>query len=45
MNLVSEYLIVNIEEEIATDGRFTGGKGANLAKLFHILEGVMFRML
>lgn len=37
MNLVSENLIVNIEEKIATDGRFTGGKGANLAKLFHIL--------
>jgi pyruvate,water dikinase len=37
MDLVSEHLIVNIEEEIATDGRFTGGKGANLAKLFHIL--------
>ncbi|PVX25966.1 MAG: hypothetical protein CW691_02720 [Candidatus Bathyarchaeum sp.] len=37
MNLVSEHLIVNIEEEIAADGRFTGGKGANLAKLFHIL--------
>jgi pyruvate,water dikinase len=37
MNLVSENLIVNIEEEIAADGRFTGGKGANLAKLFHIL--------
>jgi pyruvate,water dikinase len=35
--LVSENLIVNIEEEIAADGRFTGGKGANLAKLFHIL--------
>ena len=30
-------LIVNIEEKIAIDGRFTGGKGANLAKLFHIL--------
>jgi phosphoenolpyruvate synthase/pyruvate phosphate dikinase len=37
MNLVSEHLIVNIEEEIAADGQFTGGKGANLAKLFHIL--------
>ncbi len=37
MNLVSENLIVNIEEKIAADGRFTGGKGANLAKLFHIL--------
>jgi pyruvate,water dikinase len=37
VNLVSENLIVNIEEKIATDGRFTGGKGANLAKLFHIL--------
>jgi len=37
INLVSENLIVNIEEKIATDGRFTGGKGANLAKLFHIL--------
>jgi pyruvate,water dikinase len=35
--LVSENLIVNIEEKIATDGRFTGGKGSNLAKLFHIL--------
>jgi pyruvate,water dikinase len=35
--LVSENLIVNIEEEIATDGRYTGGKGSNLAKLFHIL--------
>jgi pyruvate,water dikinase len=35
--LVSENLIVNIEEKIAVDGRFTGGKGANLAKLFHIL--------
>jgi pyruvate,water dikinase len=35
--LASEHLIVNIEQEIATDGRFTGGKGANLAKLFHIL--------
>ena len=35
--MVSENLIVNIEEKIATDGRFTGGKGANLAKLFHIL--------
>ncbi|HSQ52908.1 MAG TPA: PEP/pyruvate-binding domain-containing protein, partial [Acidobacteriota bacterium] len=30
-------MIVNIEEEIAADGRYTGGKGANLAKLFHIL--------
>ena len=37
MNLVSENLIVNIEEEIAAEGRYTGGKGANLAKLFHIL--------
>jgi len=37
MNLVSENLIVNIEEEIAADGRFTGGKGSSLAKLFHIL--------
>jgi pyruvate,water dikinase len=37
MNLVSENLIVNIEEEIATDGRFTGGKGSSLAKLFHVL--------
>jgi pyruvate,water dikinase len=37
MNLVSENLIVNIEEKIAADGRYTGGKGANLAKLFHIL--------
>ena len=37
MNVVSENLIVNIEEEIAADGRYTGGKGANLAKLFHIL--------
>ena len=37
MKLVSENLIVNIEEKIAADGRFTGGKGANLAKLFHIL--------
>ncbi|MEJ2105608.1 MAG: PEP/pyruvate-binding domain-containing protein [Ignavibacteriaceae bacterium] len=37
MNLTSKPLIVNIEEDIATDGRFTGGKGANLAKLFHIL--------
>lgn len=37
MNLVSENLIVNIEEDIAADGRFTGGKGANLAKLFRIL--------
>ncbi len=37
MNLTSEPLIVNIEEDIAADGRFTGGKGANLAKLFHIL--------
>jgi pyruvate,water dikinase len=37
MNLVSENLIVNIEEKIAADGRFTGGKGANLAKLFQIL--------
>ncbi|HDQ06163.1 MAG TPA: hypothetical protein ENN36_05515 [Candidatus Bathyarchaeota archaeon] len=37
MNLVSENLIVNIEEKIAADGKFTGGKGANLAKLFHIL--------
>ncbi|MBT8172008.1 hypothetical protein KJN74_03970, partial [Candidatus Bathyarchaeota archaeon] len=35
--MVSENLIVNIEEEIAVDGRYTGGKGANLAKLFHIL--------
>jgi len=35
--LVSENLIVNIEEDIAADGRFTGGKGANLAKLFRIL--------
>jgi pyruvate,water dikinase len=35
--LISENLIVNIEEKIAADGRFTGGKGANLAKLFHIL--------
>jgi len=37
MNLVSENLIVNIEEKIAADGRFTGGKGSSLAKLFHIL--------
>ena len=37
MNLVSENLIVNIEEDIAADGRFTGGKGANLAKLFRLL--------
>jgi len=37
MNLVSENLIVNIEEKIAADGRFTGGKGASLAKLFHLL--------
>ncbi len=37
MNLTSEPLIVNIEEDIAADGRLTGGKGANLAKLFHIL--------
>ena len=36
-NLISKNLIVNIEEEIAADGRFTGGKGANLAKLFQIL--------
>ena len=35
--MTSEPLIVNIEEDIAADGRFTGGKGANLAKLFHIL--------
>ena len=35
--MVSENLIVNIEEEIAAEGRYTGGKGANLAKLFHIL--------
>ena len=33
----SDNLIVNIEEEIAADGQFTGGKGANLAKLFQIL--------
>jgi pyruvate,water dikinase len=37
MNLVSENLIVNIEEDIAADGRFTGGKGSSLAKLFHVL--------
>jgi pyruvate,water dikinase len=37
MSLVTENLIVNIEEEIAADGKYTGGKGANLAKLFHIL--------
>ncbi len=36
-NLISENLIVNIEEDIAADGRFTGGKGSSLAKLFHIL--------
>jgi len=35
--LVSENLIVNIEEDIAADVRFTGGKGANLAKLFRLL--------
>jgi pyruvate,water dikinase len=35
--LVSKNLIVNIEENIATNGKFTGGKGANLAKLFNIL--------
>ena len=35
--MTSEPLIVNIEEDIAADGRFTGGKGANLAKLFRIL--------
>jgi pyruvate,water dikinase len=35
--LVSENLIVNIEEDIAADGKFTGGKGSSLAKLFHIL--------
>ncbi len=37
MKLVSENLIVNIEEKIAAEGRFTGGKGSSLAKLFHIL--------
>jgi pyruvate,water dikinase len=37
LNLTSEPLIVNIEEDIAAEGRLTGGKGANLAKLFHIL--------
>jgi len=37
MNLVSENLIVNIDEDIAADGRFTGGKGSSLAKLFHLL--------
>jgi pyruvate,water dikinase len=37
MKLVSENLIVNIEEDIAADGRFTGGKGSSLAKLFHVL--------
>jgi pyruvate,water dikinase len=35
--LISDNLIVNIEESIAADGRFTGGKGSNLARLFHIL--------
>lgn len=35
--MISENLIVNIEEDIAADGRFTGGKGSSLAKLFHIL--------
>ncbi|MCW4034929.1 MAG: PEP-utilizing enzyme [Candidatus Bathyarchaeota archaeon] len=35
--MTSKPLIVNIEEEIATDGRYTGGKGSSLAKLFHIL--------
>ena len=35
--MTSENLIVNIEEKIAADGRFTGGKGSSLAKLFHIL--------
>ena len=35
--MVSENLIVNIEEKIAVEGSLTGGKGSNLAKLFHIL--------
>ncbi len=35
--MFSENLIVNIEEKIAADGKFTGGKGSNLAKLFHML--------
>jgi len=35
--LVSENLIVGMEEAIASDGRYTGGKGASLAKLFNIL--------
>ena len=35
--MVSHNLIVNIEEKIAANGRFTGGKGANLARLFHVL--------
>ena len=35
--MASENLVVNIEERIAADGRFLGGKGADLAKLFHIL--------
>ena len=37
IDLVSENLIVNIEEDVAVDGSLTGGKGSNLAKLFHIL--------
>ena len=35
--MASENLVVNIEERIAADGRFLGGNGADLAKLFHIL--------
>jgi len=30
-------MIVAIEDEIAADGRFTGGKGSSLAKLYQIL--------
>jgi pyruvate,water dikinase len=35
--MVEDNLVVGIEESTAADGRLTGGKGANLAKLYNIL--------
>ena len=32
-----KYLIVGVEEAIAADGKYTGGKGSSLAKLFSML--------
>jgi len=35
--MVNDNLVVGMEEPAASDGRLTGGKGANLAKLYNIL--------